>query len=159
MEGSTIHKIINCYNVSYFRGICTIGTIPEDLGEGEFVIFNLSNSPPGTHWAYIFCREIIESTNVRHLEIFDSLGVDESVYEEYQIPGNYYIYNTDQLQPTGSKSCGLFCIYFAVLQYENLDLDFFDILNVAFVEDRFANEEKVIRFAEQNGCGTASGKH
>jgi len=157
MEGSTIENIITCYKVSHFRGICTISTIP-NLEPGEFVIFNLSNTPPGTHWAYIFCREIVEE-NIRHLEIFDSLGVDETVYERYQNPGNYYIYNTDQLQPTGSKSCGLFCIYFAILQNENLDLDFFDILNLAFVEDRFTNEEKVKRFYDQNGCGTASGRH
>ena len=76
MNGTDITRLLKNYNVYGYKGVWTIDTIP-NLVSGEFIIYNLSAEKPGTHWAYLYCRDV--DNELRHYEVFDSLGAKQSL--------------------------------------------------------------------------------
>jgi len=144
MQGSEIETLIHTYNIPNFRGICTVASIPQ-LEQDEFVIFNLSPNPPGSHWAYLTLRTIDENKK-RHYELIDSLGVQRENIVRYFPQDCYVIYNSSQLQPDDSKKCGLYCVYYAVLKWENENLDFYDLTRLAFTNNVKINDATVTDF-------------
>ena len=146
MQGSDIELLVNGFKIPNFRGVYTIQSIP-DLNIHEFVIFNLSATPPGTHWVYLTLRSKDKYTGESHFEIFDSLGCNVSYIEENLIKANsFYISNTYAVQPKTSNKCGLYCIYFAIMKSENEDYDFFDLMNVCFTVNLDENDSEVVKF-------------
>jgi len=143
MNGDEITRLITQYKISGFKGVWTIKAIPE-LAPGDFVVYNLSENEPGTHWAYMFCREIVDGKT--HYEVFDSLGASETDINKLIQENRYILYNSNRFQPLHSDKCGLFACYFAIILSENEDLDYFDIINVAFVSNVEENDQKVISF-------------
>ena len=144
MQGSEIERLVETYKIPDFRGVCTIASIP-DLEEHQFVIFNLSPSPPGSHWAYL-CLRAIDENQKKHYELIDSLGVDEKTITSNFPADSFYIYNKTALQPTDSKKCGLYCVYYAALKAENEDLDFYDLTRLAFTKSVSINDARVTEF-------------
>lgn len=144
-RGSEIETLIHSYKIPDFKGIYTIASIPK-LEVHQFVIFNLSPTPPGTHWAYLTLRSV-DSNNKEHFEMIDSLGVRSCEKIKAHLPrDSFVVYNQTQLQPNESKICGLYCVYYAVLKSENEDLDFDDLVRFAFTQDVNSNDARVSHF-------------
>jgi hypothetical protein len=82
-----------------------------------FVIANTDvHDGDGQHWFLIM--------RVNHcLELFDSLGLTESVARE-RVGNVKCIYNESAVQAESSIMCGLFCIYFAYSRLTNADESF-----------------------------------
>lgn len=147
MNGTDITRLLKNYNVYGYKGVWTIDTIP-NLVSGEFIIYNLSAEKPGTHWAYLYCRDV--DNELRHYEVFDSLGAKQSDINKILQKGDSVIYNSNRVQPKQSDKCGLFACYFAIILNENEDLDYFDISDIAFVSDKQKNDEQVLAFFSDN---------
>jgi len=144
MNGSDITRLLQKYNLYGFKGVWTINAIPS-LSEGEFVIYNLSTSEPGTHWAYLTCRDDLNTS--KHYEVFDSLGAKYSDIKTLCGGQNCYVsYNLNRVQPKSSDKCGLYACFFAIIVSENHDLDYFDITQLAFSDNVEENDERVISF-------------
>ena len=147
MNGSEISKLLTRYNLYGYKGVWTINNIPTLLS-GEFIIYNLSERKPGTHWAYLYCRDI--NNGQRQYEIFDSLGAKQTDIDKILRKGDSAIFNSNRFQPEESNKCGLFACYFAVILNENEDLDYFDVSDIAFCSDPIKNDQKVVAFFSDN---------
>ena len=80
-----------------------------------------SSEQDGSHWFVIL--RIFEA-----YEVFDSLGTNKAfITAKLGTLRGKFIFNSTPVQPSYSKSCGLFCCYFAVLRLLNLDLTFSEV--------------------------------
>ena len=144
MNGSDITRLLERYNLLGFKGVWTINAVP-DLSEGEFAIYNLSEDEPGTHWAYICCRQELSSN--KHFEVFDSLGAKYSDIKKLCSNVNSFVcYNVNRVQPKSSDKCGLYVCLFSIILSENEDLDYFDIMQLAFSDNFEENDRRVVSF-------------
>ena len=82
------------------------------------------------------------------VEIFDSLGCNDSFLGNIQLPAIYQI-NLTAVQCSGSQLCGPFVIYFIILRYFNLDMELRDFLNCYFSLDCTQNEMNVKKFLRE----------
>jgi hypothetical protein len=133
-----------------FEGVFSINTVPKRIKKKHFLICNLSPSnEPGSHWI------VILRADKNHIEIFNSLGYDTQ--QKFCLFRNklpfktikFFEYNENQFQPDAAKTCGLFCIYFAINRILNYDHSFSTILEDIFVENKDENDKKVIYYCER----------
>lgn len=129
-----------------FDGTCSIDTVPKRLHVHHFIICNtgLANTR-GKHWFLLY------RPNKNTIECFDSLGNDDSkktfLLKNCSYSGIEYIkVNLTPLQQSNTDTCGKFCLMFIVERFHNPDLDFEDLLNSTFSDDRKSNEAAVIEF-------------
>lgn len=123
-------------------GIYPIDKLPHIISTLNFCFINSDPSfLPGKHWICIFFPANSPP------EFFDSLGRTPSHYSNAMISflGQNYIYNTIRLQPQGSSTCGLFCLYF--LYYRIRGYSFLDIIKT-FTNNLHYNDAIVIDFYE-----------
>ncbi len=83
------------------------------------------------------------------VEIFDPLGVDIAFLREWFSLRYIYEYNSTAVQCLDSRLCGPFVVFFVILRYMNLDLEFVDFLNYYFSLDCNENE-RIVRDFLQN---------
>ena len=95
----------------------------------------------GIHWF------VVHRVSEDFVEIFDSLGCNESFLKNIQLDLVYEI-NITPVQCSGSQLCGPFVIYFIIWRYCNLDMELSDFLNEYFCSDCFENEKNVKKFLE-----------
>ena len=144
MRGKDIKQKIKQFPIlkSHFEGVFAIDTIPH-FKKTSFAIINtdLSGSK-GVHWVAIYLSPH------NSLEVFDSAAEHfEAISEALKKVGNYnIIHNTAPYQKFGTKSCGLFCIYFILNRILNLETDFYDILNNIFSSNLDINEDIIKEF-------------
>lgn len=128
----------------HWVGVRPINKIPKKLGTKKFVIVNLSeSSQPGSHWV------VISRIHKHSLEIFNSLGFENlnAVKPYLTFPFRAELtYNNSPLQASDTSTCGLYCIYYAIHRFLNLDLNFEDFLEETFKKDVNKNELKVTLF-------------
>lgn len=95
----------------------------------------------GIHW--LTCVRYYDDT----LEVFDSLGTTGHYVRKlfHNFTGTCE-FNEQQLQDSRSKTCGLFCLYFLVHRFYNIDFDLEEVLNEIFVVDTSVNEKFVESF-------------
>jgi hypothetical protein len=80
------------------------------------------------------------------IEVFDSLGSSKKDLHVFKGHGKKLIFNKSRVQATGTKTCGLFCLYVAFCRLTDLDLPFSEILNNIFKSDLNLNERQVQEF-------------
>ncbi len=98
----------------------------------------------GLHW-FVICRPTEYC-----VEIFDSIGTSNEFVANLPIPySGHCEYNTTAVQPSTSANCGEYCVFFVCMRYFNLDLDFFEVLNEYFVENKEFNEREVLDFIKK----------
>ena len=95
-----------------FRGIYSRDKLPRyRMKKPSLLIVNTDISEgPGEHWLCIF----IGVNNV--IEYWDSFGLDihhPEIYEFVSLNSKRYTFNNVVLQPITSKTCGLYCFYYA----------------------------------------------
>ena len=87
----------------------------------QFSLYFSSSEQDGSHWFAIL--RIFEA-----YEVFDSLGTNNAfIRAKLGSLRGKFIFNATAVQPPYSKSCGLFCCYFAILRLLNLDLTFSEV--------------------------------
>jgi len=128
----------------HFHSVKPLDEIPKTLPVRQFVVVNLSERKyKGSHWVIIFRshRDIVE--------IFNSIGYknikDLRPYLRFNFK-THLSYNNTPVQLSSTKSCGLYCIYFAVFRLLNMDQPFEDVLEDIFTTDLHENENKVAKF-------------
>ncbi len=82
------------------------------------------------------------------IEIFDSLGCSETFIRQHFHRKMHYEFNITNVQCHNSIFCGGFAIYFSILRYFPLVLDFGDVVNEIFSENCSQNEEVVKDFLQ-----------
>jgi hypothetical protein len=148
MLGSEFENYFNFFVdfKKYFLGVFSIDTLPKRIKQNYFCICNTSPSnTEGQHW---FC---ILKIHRNHLELFDSLGVNDEKEKFYKqnltlVKDKFLTFNVSQFQPSTSQNCGFFCIYFLFERFHNLDLEFDEILEESFDSSCNINDEKVTKF-------------
>jgi len=129
-----------------FLGCFSADNLPKKIKTNCFCIINTDISTgAGIHWYVIF------RYSYRTLELFDSLGVDESkkdfIKQNLKISGVKEVeYNSTQFQKNDTDTCGHFVIYFIVNRLYNLDHSFHDLLEEIFNKNLDINEEEVKNF-------------
>lgn len=83
--------------------------------------------------------------------MLDSLGTsDVYVREKLKLPKGSYQFNTQALQPLGSKSCGLFVSFLAIYRLSNLDISLQRLLRTFFSDNLVKNEKLVKDFFDNH---------
>lgn len=83
------------------------------------------------------------------IEVFDSLGADrDNLIQRLSKLGNKIIFNESRVQATGTKTCGLFCLYVAFWRLCDLDLSFEEVMKNIFFSDMIKNEALVEEFSQ-----------
>jgi hypothetical protein len=146
MHGWEIRELLQSIPVvySHFEGICS-----KDEAEkfkfkkhDSFIIANTETSDKvGSHWLVIYQSR-------GHVEVFNSMGTSAEEISNFFVFADYSSleFNSFQVQPTGSSSCGHFCIYFVTHRIVHLASSFKDICNAIFKSDCHKNEEYVSEF-------------
>jgi len=131
----------------HFVGIYSIDTLPSDLKNRTFLIFNSAlHNERGQHW---ICLCNIN----KKIEIFDSLGSSQEKVEaikkfcKFKNKRQFKI-NDTPVQSLNSSSCGLFVLYFAINRFLNADLGFSALLNEIFTDNLDENEQLVDQFCK-----------
>ena len=104
-----------------------------------FVINSDFKGGHGEHWVAVF----IDRDGLA--EYFDSYGTGplEPIYQRLLSLGHDVIrFNTRMLQGPGSRSCGLYCVYFLRLRSYGISMQ---VINKPFREYDFAYNETLIR--------------
>ena len=147
MQGNEILESLELFPLfkKHFRGLFSIDILPTSLGYRKFLICNTDKeSGHGIHWFACF------QTQKNVIEIFDSLGVDQSkktlLLNFCKFSQKELVFNTTAFQDISSSSCGQFVIYFCVERLFNLDLSFEDFLELIFEENVKKNEDVVLEF-------------
>jgi len=131
----------------YYVGNFSADNLPKKLKTFEFAIINTDISAnKGLHWYAAF-------KSSKTLEVFDSLGIDESkklfLRNNLRLPGiKEIIFNSTQFQKNDTNSCGKYVLYFLINRLHNIDHSFGEILEEIFVPDLDKNEKKVQDFYE-----------
>lgn len=147
MQSSELIDFINLFPslAEYFKGICSISTIPKYLKINHFLIVNTEPAHlPGEHWFCLIKRK-------SQFEYFDSLGVTtrklDILKENLYLRKNIEIkFNETAVQSNDSISCGKFVLYFIVQRMFNLDLSYMTLLNDIFSENVEENERIIQKF-------------
>jgi len=129
---------------NHMAGIKALDEIPKTLKLKSFIIVNTSvREQKLGHWI------VIGRPQKDIVELFNSLGCDSIApikpYLKFPFKSEI-VYNNSPVQLATSSSCGLYCIYFAVLRYFNLDCSFEEIIEDIFNSDINKNEHRVHQF-------------
>lgn len=129
-----------------FSGVYAIDELPKIIPIRHFFICNLSpKHESGSHWI-----TVMRSEN-NSLDIFNSLGQENLNYilPHFKFRKKYELnYNEDLFQDLSTKTCGFFCIYFAVQRILNYDMSLEHVLEDIFVSDPIKNDELVTSFCK-----------
>ncbi len=132
--------------VGHWAGVKALDQIPKKLKVKSFVIVNLSpSSHPGSHWV------VLLRPHKDTLELFNSSGCSnlDNVKPYLKFPFKSQIfYNTASVQAPSTSSCGLFCVYFIIHRFLNLDQTFDEVMEDSFKPNLFENENTVQVFCK-----------
>lgn len=128
----------------HWAGVRALDEIPSVLKVKSFLIVNTAPKEKREgHWI------VIGRTQLGILEIFNSLGFESlksiKPYLNF-IFKSEIIYNNSAVQLPTSSSCGLYCIYYAVHRFFNLDIPFDEFMEDTFTSDLNKNEILVSQF-------------
>lgn len=132
--------------MTHWLGVRPLDKIPRKFPPKKFLIVNLSPSfHPGSHWI-VLCRP-----HKDRMELFNSLG--SQTIDDLKPHLNFTFkskisFNNSPLQLDSSSSCGLYCIYFVIHRFLNLDQDFDEVLEDSFAPSLHENENKVSNFCQ-----------
>lgn len=130
--------------VIHWSGTKALDEIPKKLKVKTFVIVNTSvKTQREGHWI------VIGRPHKGILELFNSLGCESiaAIKPYLQFPfRSEIIYNNSPVQLPTSSTCGLYCIFFAVHRYFNLDIPFEELIEEIFTSDLNKNENMVVKF-------------
>jgi len=94
--------------------VCALDQLPRKVTHRPklYIINSQPRHKPGKHWLALYFPKVGPA------EFFDSLGHGPRYYswglERYlKKQGGYYVRNTRRYQQVGTKTCGLFCYYYA----------------------------------------------
>lgn len=111
------------YTKFIFQGVYSIDTICNATIKVPFcVICNTDYSfNPGKHWVLFCCF------NEREIEFFDSLGKDPKTYGQQFVKfmtrySRMSVYNTKRVQPEDSDLCGQYCVLYATIRCNTLNM-------------------------------------
>jgi len=146
MDESGISALVNTdtWTRHHFKGTYSFDSVPELSKHQQFAIVNYNN-----HWIAIF------RLNSSRLEVFDSLGSEETVTTV--VAHNYRLvkdishidFSLKPYQSVESVSCGAFCFYFIYKRLRCLDLSFKSALAELFSSDVEENERRVTAFLNE----------
>lgn len=130
----------------HFDNVRAIDELPTTIGLRHFLIVNeQERNLEGSHWLVLF------RSNKDSIEIFNSLGYNNILklrpYLKFNFKATLY-YNNTPVQRSTTSSCGLYCIYFAILRLLNLDQSFEEIMEEIFTSELETNENKVSKFCQ-----------
>jgi len=131
----------------HWAGVTAIDEIPNQLKVKSFLIINTSiKAKKEGHWL------VLSRPHKGVLELFNSLGYDslEAIKPYLKFPfKSEIIFNNSPFQLPTTASCGLYCVYFAVYRFFNLDIAFEELIEDLFTPDLNKNEEIVAKFCHQ----------
>ena len=103
-------------------------------------LFSVSDGD-GLHWFFLCHRQ------QGHYEVFDSLGSNKLyIIHILKNLSGFCEFNETAVQASRSKSCGEFCVFYAIHRYFNEDLSLQEVLEEYFTANSAHNEEIVKRF-------------
>lgn len=128
----------------HWAGVKALDEIPTHLKVKSFLIVNTSvKEKKYGHWI------VIGRTHLHVLEVFNSLGFESLSAIKPNLNFSFkseIIYNNSPVQLASSSSCGLYCIFYAVHRFFNLDLPFEEFMEDMFTSDLNKNEMLVSNF-------------
>lgn len=131
--------------MKHFLGVFPIDQLPKRLKKKTFFVCNLDPSTmPGSHW---ICFIKLVSTEC---EIFDSFGVNMT----YILPfikfnqKTHFVYNTNSVQDKTSLLCGKFVVMFIIERFLNQTMEFCDLIDEIFTENKIQNDDIVTKFCD-----------
>jgi hypothetical protein len=135
MDGVRLHEIVRLDpRTNYqFLGVYAADELPLHMPSQTLAIVNCCNRPyPGEHWLALYKYGDT-------LEIFDSYGLDPSVYNlGGKFPQSSVIsYNTKMIQSVTSNVCGQYCLYYCYYRVRGYTMD--DIVS-RFSKDYINND-------------------
>lgn len=125
-----------------FLGVYSSDEIPKRIKVQTFFIFNTAkSSESGLHWIAIY------KSNLHTIEVFDPLGTSD-IYIKSILGhlGRKFLFLSYPTQPSTSKLCGEYCIYFIVNRLFNTDQSFQETIDEIFSKNTHKNEKKIIKF-------------
>jgi hypothetical protein len=129
---------------THWIGVRPLDQIPKQIKLKKFVIVNTSvKSQREGHWI------VLSRPHKGTLELFNSLGYHtiDAIKPYLNFPfKTEIIYNNSPVQKPYTSSCGLYCIYFAVYRYFNLDMPLEELMEDIFTTDLNKNEQIVYQF-------------
>lgn len=117
----------------------------ENIPSGSYIL-NSTDTLPGEHWLAMSKT----SAELPLCVFFDSMGRPPSFYG-ITIAGHSIVYNERQVQPAGTATCALYCLYF--LHQKCMGANMAEILG-SFHNDRTQNEDFVEDFARLLASGS-----
>lgn len=149
MNGLKIANILRLdpYARSKFSGYgCPDIPIVPPADKASLFILNTDESGgPGEHWCSVYFYDGV-------CDFFDSFGFPPSVYKLQGIFEGYVgkiCFNSHQVQPLTSKTCGYYCIYFGLLRCRGYTLK--EIIDTFVKTDIERNDELVTKCVMQFG--------
>jgi uncharacterized membrane protein YwzB len=109
----------------YFDGVYAKDTLEDIQSQPCLIIANTADSShPGKHWVVFFFDK-----EKNHVEFFDSLGNDLTVYGKEFIDfvsrfSTSYKFTSTRTQPRKTSLCGVYCLYFTYWKCQNKSFDF-----------------------------------
>lgn len=125
MNNIEINTILSCHEVTkdLFKGVYSKDTLKYISARPPIVVCNTDPSDkPGSHWVlFHFLKDNV-------VEFFDSLGNEPNFYGDEFINfmekfSNKYIFNKRRIQPKNSSLCGQYCILYALLCVNSLNMN------------------------------------
>lgn len=133
MDEDEISSAMEAYPL--FRGVYARDEIPHDLKRPGGIIVNTDpRSNPGSHWIAIY----LDNHNTG--ELFDSLASEDvlSTFKDWMERNTTsYLFPLIPLQSSISKLCGVYCITFLAMRFENWS--FSNIIN-CFAQNPLNND-------------------
>jgi len=128
----------------HWAGTKALDEIPKQLKVKSFIIVNTSvKEKKDGHWI------VLSRPYLGEIEVFNSLGFESlaTIKPHLQFPfKSNIIYNNSSVQMPTTSSCGLYCIYFVVHRFLNLDIPFDELMEDIFTSNLNKNEDLVFKF-------------
>jgi hypothetical protein len=105
-------------NISNFRGVITIDTLPKKIFKSECGVINYDRiSGPGTHWVCYY-----NHPKSKFSEVMDSLGLPppKEILNYLETSGKDFLYNSSQIQANDSVLCGYYCVNYIIKRSKNI---------------------------------------
>ncbi len=135
-----------CSKIKSF--VCAKNELKYVNEENFCIIFNTSNNDTkGKHWCALY-----KSIDIEEIQFFDSFGLPyyyygSDVVEFLRKKSKVVRYNSRQLQPNSSSTCGMFCLYFIYKRMCGISFDEFLSL---FSSNKFKNATLVYNFVSNS---------
>lgn len=120
MKAKELYQVLSYFCKPSFGGVWSVDTFQECHLKNKLYIVNTDRrNGPGIHWVAVYFPKN------GHPEYFDSFGRPpiRSCVRVMTEHTDHYVYNTRQLQPLTSDTCGHFCVLYATLRCSNFKLD------------------------------------